>query len=179
MAAAGNGGRHLFFRSATEQRTCTLNAKADPIPGGMSMIKRLNQFILSKILAIRLRPTAAVFLGGFAGLSLTASVLPTVISILGVTDDFSARLDLAGFAVYSFLVWAVGGWAAQRAASAQAGAVILGLVGLVSAAIFAGLAYGAEKELILLCAAAGLAYGSIGGMLLAIALGGNPKATSS
>ena len=155
-----------------------MTAKADPPQGRLNMINRLNRYILSKILGIRLRPTGAVFLGGFAGLSLTTTILPTVISILGATDDFSARLDLAGFAVYSFLVWAVGGWAAQRTASAQAGAVILGLVGLVSAAIFAGLAYGAEKELILLCAAAGLAYGSIGGMLIAIALGENNNATS-
>ena len=154
-----------------------MTAKADPPQGRLNMINRLNRYILSKILGIRLRPTGAVFLGGFAGLSLTTTILPTVISILGATDDFSARLDLAGFAVYSFLVWAVGGWAAQRTASAQAGAVILGLVGLVSAAIFAGLAYGAEQELIMLSAAAGLAYGSIGGMLIAIALGENDNAT--
>jgi hypothetical protein len=80
-------------------------------------------------------------------LSLTTTILPTVISVLGVTDDFSARLDLAGFAVYSFMLWAIGGWVALRRASAHAGAVILGLVGAVSAAIFAAMAYGAEKEL--------------------------------
>ncbi len=142
------------------------------------MIKRLNSFILSKIMGIRLRPTGAVFLGGFAGVSLTTTILPTVISILGVNDSFSARLDLAGFAVYAFMVWAVGGWAAQRTASAQAGAVILGVVGLVSAAIFAGLAYGAQVELLLLCAAAGLAYGTIGGLLIAVALGENKSTTS-
>ncbi|MBO3713918.1 MAG: hypothetical protein J5X23_02750 [Candidatus Accumulibacter sp.] len=137
----------------------------------MKMIKRLNQYILSKIMGIRLRPTGAVFLGGFAGLSLTASVLPTVISILGVTDSFSARIDLAGLAVYAFISWAVGGWAAQRTASAHLGAVILGLVGLVSAAFFSVMTYGAESELLLLlCAAAGLAYGSFGGMLIAVAL---------
>jgi len=153
-------------------------AKADPPGGRLSMIQRLNRLILSKILGIRLRPTGAVILGGFAGLSLTTTILPSVLSMLGITDEFSARLDMAGFAVYSFLTWAIGGWAAQRRASPQGGAVILGLVGSVSAAIFAGLAYGAEKELILLCAAAGLAYGSIGGMLIAIALGENHNATS-
>jgi hypothetical protein len=42
---------------------------------------------------------------------------------------------------------------------------------LVSSAVFAGLAYGAQLELLLLCAAAGLAYGSVGGMLIALALG--------
>ena len=155
-----------------------MTAKAEPMPGRMNMIRRLNNYLLSKIMGIRLRSVAAVFLGGFAGLSLTTTILPTVISVLGVTDDFSARLDLAGFAVYSFLSWAVGGWAAQRTASAQAGAVILGLVGAVSAAIFAAMAYGAEKELLmilLLCAAAGLAYGTFGGMLIAMALGENNR----
>ena len=142
------------------------------------MIRRLNKYIVSKIMGIRLRPTGAVVLGGFAGLSLTTSVLPTIISTLGVTDSFSARIDLAGFAVYSIMLWAVGGWAAQRTASAQAGAVVLGLVGLASGATFAGLAYGAEKELLLLCAAAGLAYGTVGGMLIAIALGEKSRATS-
>ena len=155
-----------------------MTAKAEPMPGRMNMIKRVNNYILSKIMGIRLRAVAAVFLGGFAGLSLTATILPTTISILGVTDDFSARLDLAGFAVYSFLSWAVGGWAAQRTGGAQAGAVILGLIGAVSAAIFAAMAYGAEKELLmilLLCAAAGLAYGTFGGMLIAMALGENNR----
>jgi len=110
------------------------------------MIKRLNQYVLSKIMSIRLRPTAAVFLGGFAGLSLTTTVLPTAISVLGATDSFSARLDLAGFAVYAFMSWAVGGWAAQRTGSVQAGGVILGLVGLISAAVFGGMAYDIDND---------------------------------
>lgn len=154
-------------------------AKADSMQGRMSMIKRLNSYILSKIMGIRLRPVGAVFLGGFAGLSLTSTILPTVISVLGVTDDFSARIDLAGLAVYSFMVWAVGGWAARRV-SPQSGAVVLGLMGSLSAAIFAGLTYGADNELLmllLLCAAAGLAYGTFGGMLIAMALGDKERAS--
>lgn len=147
-----------------------MNATADQIPDRGNMIKRLNKFILSKIMGIRLRPVGAVFLGGFAGLSLTATILPTVISTLGLTDSFSARLDLAGYAVYSFMLWAVGGWAAQRTASTQAGGVILGLVGLVSGALFTGMAFGAGVKLLLIGGAAGLAYGTIGGMLIANAL---------
>jgi hypothetical protein len=142
------------------------------------MIKRLNNYLLSKIMGIRLRSVGAVFLGGFAGLSLTTTVLPEVIAMLGVTDSFSARIDLAGFAVYSFMSWAVGGWAAQRTASTQAGGVVLGLVGLVSGAIFALLGFGAVTELLLACAAAGLAYGTVGGMLIAAALRRNDHPTS-
>jgi hypothetical protein len=142
------------------------------------MIKRLNNYVLSKIMGIRLRSVGAVFLGGFAGLSLTTTVLPEVIATLGVTDSFSARIDLAGYAVYSFMLWAVGGWAAQRTASTQAGGVVLGLVGLVSGAIFPYLGFGAATELLLACAAAGLAYGTVGGMLIAAALRRNDHPTS-
>jgi hypothetical protein len=148
-----------------------MTAQAEAINGRLNMIRRLNKFILSTIMGIRLRPTVAVFLGGFAGLSLTSTILPSVISVIGVTDDFSARLDLAGFAVYAFMVWALGGWMCQRRASAQAGALILGLTGLVSAAVFAALAYGAVQEVLLICAAAGLVYGTFGGLLIALALG--------
>jgi hypothetical protein len=142
------------------------------------MIKRFNSYVLSKIMGIRLRSVGAVFLGGFAGLSLTTTVLPEVIATLGVTDSFSARIDLAGYAVYSFILWAFGGWAAQRTASTQAGGVVLGLVGLVSGAIFAYLGFGAVTELLLACAAAGLAYGTVGGMLIAAALRRNDHPTS-
>lgn len=148
-----------------------MTARAEPINSKLNMIKRLNKYIVSKIMGIRLRPTVAVFLGGFAGLSLTSTILPTALSVIGATDDFSARLDLAGFAIYSFMVWALGGWMCQRRASAQAGALILGLIGLVSAAVFAGLAYGTAQEVLLICAAAGLAYGTFGGLLIALALG--------
>jgi hypothetical protein len=50
--------------------------------------RRLNKYLLSKIWAFGCARPAAVFLGGFAGLSLTTTILPTVISILGVTDEF-------------------------------------------------------------------------------------------
>lgn len=134
------------------------------------MIKRLNQFILAKVFGIRLRSVGAVFLGGCAGLSLTTTVLPTAIEMLGVSDSFSARLDLAGYAVYAILIWGVGGWAARKTASPLAGGIVLGLAGMTSAALFAGLTYGATVELLLLGATVGLAYGAIGGMLIAAAL---------
>jgi len=130
------------------------------------MFKRLNRFILG----IRLRSAGAAFMGGCAGLSLMATILPTVISALGVTDDFSARIDLAGFAVYAFMLWAVGGWAAQQTGSTLAGGVVLGLVGVSSAAVFTGIAYGAGTELLMYNGAAGLAYGALGGAIISAAL---------
>jgi hypothetical protein len=104
-------------------------------------------------------------------LSLTTTVLPTVIETMGVNDSFSARIDLAGFAVYSVMLWGVGGWAARKTANTVGGGIILGLVGLISAAVFTHMAYGPGVELLLLGAAAGMIYGIFGGMLIAAALG--------
>lgn len=143
------------------------------IQGRDNMIKRFNKFIISKILGIRPRPVGAAFLGGCAGLSLTTTILPEVISALGIADSFSARIDLAGFAVYAVMLWAVGGWAAQKTASSLGGAAVLGLVGAISAAIFAGMTYGADMTMILFDGAAGLAYGAVGGLLIASALADN------
>ena len=147
-----------------------MNVSAEQISGRENMIKRFNKFMLAKIMGIRLRSVGAVFLGGCAGLSLTATILPTVISTVGLTDSFSARLDLAGFAVYSFLLWAVGGWSAQRTGSTQAGGVIVGVVGMVSGLLFTGLSFGTDIMTLLTGGAAGLAYGTVGGMLIANAL---------
>ncbi|MDD5028925.1 MAG: hypothetical protein PHH58_05380 [Rhodoferax sp.] len=134
------------------------------------MIKRLNQYIIAKIWGIRLRPVAATILGACAGLSLTAMVLPTAISSMGVTDDFSARFDLAGLAVYSVLWWALGGWSAQKASRPWAGGLVLGVVGLTSGAFFTWLTYGPNLLVLAASATAGLAYGIVGGVLIATAL---------
>ena len=147
-----------------------MRATAVPLQGRDNMIKRLNKYVLKKIFGIRLRSVAAVFLGCSAGLSLTSTVLPTVIEIAGVSDSFSARMDLASFAVYAIMLWGIGGWAARKTGRALGGAIVLGLVGLISAAVFTALAYGAGAQLLLLCAAAGMAYGTFGGMLIAAAL---------
>lgn len=134
------------------------------------MIKRLNKFIIATIWSIRWRPSLAVFLGACAGLSLTATVLPEVLASAGINDSFSARLDLAGFAIYSIMWWAVGGWSAQKTANTWLGGLVLGLVGLTSAVFFTAMTYGYDLNLLLLGGAAGLAYGAVGGMLIATAL---------
>jgi len=134
------------------------------------MIKRLNKFIIEKIWSIRLRPSVAVLLGGCAGLSLTATVLPEVLASAGINDSFSARIDLAGFAIYSVIWWAVGGWSAQRTGNAWLGGLVLGLVGCTSAAFFSAMTYGTGTQLLLASGGAGLVYGAVGGMLIAAAL---------
>ena len=142
------------------------------------MIKRLNSYILSKIMGIRLRSIGAVVLGGFAGVSLTTTILPAVIATLGVTDSFSARIDLAGFAVYSFMSLGcrrLGGPANGQDASGRSRPRVgrssqRGHLCLHCLRRHDGTAA--------TCAAAGLAYGTVGGMLIAAALRRNDHPTA-
>jgi len=126
--------------------------------------------VLNFLKRIRLRSVGATILGGFAGLSLTTSIIPTAMSYLGITDSFSARFALAGYAVYSVMAWSVGGWAAQKIGDRGFGALILGLVGAVSGLVFTGLGLGTHAIVLLIGGGAALLYGAIGGMLIADAL---------
>jgi len=152
-----------------------MNAPADTMDGRGSMIKRINNGILNTLKRIKLRSVGAVLLGGCAGLSLTASIIPTVMASLGLGDNFSTRWELAGYAVYAMMVWAVGGWAAQRTGSGKAGAVILGFVGLASGTLLTTTALGTDLPMLVAGGGAGMVYGIIGGMLIGSSLR-NPSA---
>lgn len=151
-----------------------MNATADSIQDKQNMImktiRRLNAAILKVILGIKLRPTAATLLGGLAGLSLTTNIIPSAMSFMGISDSFSARWDLGGYAVYSMMVWAVGGWAVQKTGSKKLGAIILGTVGLASGLIFTGIGIGTGMNVLLTGGGAAMLYGAIGGMIIGDAL---------
>jgi hypothetical protein len=152
-----------------------MNSAAEQMPGRGHMIKRLNNFILTSLKKVRLRSVGAVLLGGCAGLSLNSTILPLVMSNLGVLDEFSVRWAVGGYAVYIIMVWAVGGWAARKTANPMLGGTILGFVGLVSGALVTGVAVDSGIKALLAGGAAGLVYGSIGGMLIAYTLGGEKQ----
>lgn len=147
-----------------------MNASANLIQSRGNMIKRINDSILNSMKRINFRSVGAVLLGGCAGLSLTASVIPTVMATLGLLDSFSARWALGGYAIYSVMAWAVGGWAARRTGSPAAGAVILGFVGMASGLLLTGKAIGTEMNLLLAGGLSGFVYGGIGGTLIGKAL---------
>lgn len=136
----------------------------------LKMIRRLNAAILKFVMGIRLRPAAAVILGGFAGLSLTANIMPSAMSFTGVMDNYSARWDLGGYAVYSVMAWAVGGWAAQKTGSKKLGAIILGFVGLASGLLFTAAGIGTGINALFTGGGAAMLYGAIGGMIIGDAL---------
>lgn len=140
----------------------------------VKMIRRFNAAIIHFIMSIRFRAIGATVLGSFAGLSLTTTIIPTAMTTMLGMDNFFARWGLGGFAVYSMMAWAVGGWAAQRTGSRMLGAMTLGVVGLSTGLLFTGVGIGTEQNLLLTGGGAGLLYGAIGGMILADALRNPP-----
>ena len=117
-----------------------------------------------------LRLFLGILLGGFAGLSLTSSVLPSALSAVGMIDQLFARWALSDYAAHAVLVWAVGGWAVARAGFPRAGALILGLLGVLSGFFLSLAAFGTASAFLLTAAAAGGFYGVVGGVLLGTVL---------
>jgi hypothetical protein len=149
----------------------TLESKENMI---LKTIRSFNTGIVKFIMGIRFRAIGATMLSSFAGLSLTSNIIPSAMSMVGIQDSFSIRWALGGFAVYSMMAWAVGGWAAQKTGSRMLGAIILGLVGLLTGLLFTGVGIGTDLNVLLAGGGAALLYGAIGGMIIADALRSPP-----
>ena len=137
-------------------------------------IRRLNAGIIHFLMSIKLRAIGATVLSSFAGLSLTTTIIPTAMETLVGIDTYAARWELGGFAVYSMMAWAVGGWAVQRAGDKKLGAIILGFVGLVTGLLFTGVGIGTEMNVLMAGGGAALLYGAIGGLIIGDALRSPP-----
>lgn len=142
----------------------------------MSTIKKINDGILQLFKRVKMRSLGAILLGGCAGLSLTASVLPTVFSSLGHSDSFSIRWVLAGYATYAMMAWGVGGWAARRIGNPAAAAIIMGVLGLVSGLLLTYAEIDRSLTMLLAGGGAAMLYGGIGGLLIATTLAGEKQA---
>lgn len=140
----------------------------------LKIIRGFNDGILKFIMSIRFRSIGATLLSSFAGLSLTTNIIPSAMEFTGNMDSFSARWGLGGYAVYSMMAWAVGGWAVQRTGDKKMGAIILGFVGMVTGLLFTGVGIGTEIKLLLTGGGAALLYGAIGGMIIGDALRNPP-----
>jgi len=140
----------------------------------VKMIRRFNAGITHFIMSIKFRAIGATVLGSFAGLSLTTTIIPTGLTTMVGMDTFSARWGLGGFAVYSMMAWAVGGWAVQRTGNKWLGAITLGFVGLVTGLLFTGVGIGTEMNILMTGGGAGLLYGAVGGLIIGDALRSPP-----
>lgn len=114
-----------------------------------------------------LRYLLGVILGGAAGLSLTATVLPLLLSLAGLGEEFLIRWDLGGYAAHCVLAFAFGGWLiAKLVAKPWHGSLILGGIGLAGGVFLAFVVYAGEMNWLLLMAVIACAYGAVGGLLL-------------
>lgn len=113
-----------------------------------------------------LRYTLGVILGGCAGLSLTATILPLALSVAGMKEDFMIRWDLGGYAAHCVLAFALGGWLIARVGRSLIGPLILGGVGILCGAALGLVVYEGVLEWTMFMAVAAGAYGTIGGLLL-------------
>ena len=147
--------------------TSTVESNANMI---VKAFRRFNAGIVHFIMSIKLRALGAAIIGSFAGLSLTTTIIPMAMETMGVLDSYSARWELGGFAVYSMMAWAVGGWAVQRSGNTWLGGIILGFVGLVTGLLFTWVGIGTQANMLLTGGGAALLYGAIGGMIIGDAL---------
>lgn len=136
----------------------------------LKMIRKSNEAILNFIMGIKLRRVGATLLGALAGLSLVSNIIPQAMEFTGNMESFSTRWALGGFAVYSMIVWGIGGRAAQKAGDKKLGAVILGSVGLASGMIFSGVGIACDMNTLVTGGCAGMLYGTIGGLIIGDAL---------
>ena len=105
-------------------------------------------------------------LGGAAGLSLTATVLPLALSVAGLKEDFMIRWDLGGYAAHCVLAFAFGGWLIARFGRIMLGPLLLGGTGILCGAILGVVVYEGEPSWTTFMAVAAGAYGTVGGLLL-------------
>jgi hypothetical protein len=117
-----------------------------------------------------IRLTLGTVLGGFAGLSLTSSILPMVLSFMGLGEDLFFRWQLSGYAAHAALLFAVGGWAAVRTDIPMAAAAVLGVVGAIGGVVLSFWSFGSEIDFLLACGIGGGFYGFLGGLLLGTVL---------
>ncbi len=136
----------------------------------IKIFRALNAAILKFVMGIKLRSVGATILGGFAGLSLTSTIIPSALEFTGIMDSFSARWGLGGMAVYSVLLWAVSARSARKIGDTKIGAIALGAVGLLSGLVFTGYGIGTDGKTLLVGGGAALLYGAIGGMMITEAL---------
>lgn len=117
-----------------------------------------------------MRYTLGVILCGAAGLSLTATVLPLILSLIGLKEEFLIRWDLGGYAAHCVIAFAIGGWLIARVGIPKFGPLILGGIGIVCGVALAVVVYDAETNWLLLMGVVAGAYGTIGGLLLGYVL---------
>lgn len=113
-----------------------------------------------------MRYLLAVVLGGSAGLSLTATILPLAFDLAGLKEDFLVRWDFGGYAAHCVVAFALACWLISRLGRSGLGAPLLGGAGLLCGLLLGYAVYAENLEWVFFSTVVATAYGTIGGLLL-------------
>jgi hypothetical protein len=113
-----------------------------------------------------LRVALGVILGGCAGLSLTTSILPLLVGSVSGIETFFVRMQVAGYAAHTAILWALGGGATARWGGNKVGTVALGACGLLSGAWLSFFVLRASLPVASAGTLGALVYGVVGGLIL-------------
>lgn len=113
-----------------------------------------------------LRVITGLFIGGFAGLSLTTAVTPMVLSGLFNLYSIDIMLAVRGFGIPLAILLAIGGGIMGWTGGAVVGASVLGGCGAIAGFVLGAFAIGGDVSLILASTLTGLIYGGLGGLII-------------
>ena len=114
-------------------------------------------------------------LGMAAGMSLTTTIIPTVVSSFVGVEHFFVRFALAGYFAHTALIWAVAGFFAARPGRNLPGMLILGLTGGLSGLVLALTSLDSGSNVLFASVFGSLVYGTVGGLIISGILPGDDE----
>jgi len=112
-----------------------------------------------------IRYVVGFVLGAAAGLSLSATVLPMVLSQAGLGEDFLINWDLQGYVAPCMLVFAIGGALTAGIGVPKIGALLMGSIGLACGVILAIIVYDGAAQWLLPMAGYSGVFGALAGLI--------------
>lgn len=114
----------------------------------------------------RIRFLLAFGLAGLAGMSFCVSLLPLTLYQAGIGDEMVLTRIFSGWLLPVMAVWSVGGWGLTRVPRQVAGALVLGLAGVLTGLVLGGGALHPSPKILGVSALTGLVYGFLGGLII-------------
>lgn len=114
-------------------------------------------------------------LGMAAGMSLTTTIIPTVVSSFVGAEHFLIRFALAGYFAHTALIWAATGFFAARPGRNLPGMLIMGLTGGLSGLLLALVCLDSDSKVLFASVFGSLVYGTVGGLIISGILPGDDE----
>lgn len=139
------------------------------------MFKKLKYRDVTVFKRKNIRGFVGGLLGMAAGMSLTTTIIPTVVSSFVGVEHFFIRFALADYFAHTALIWAFGGFFAARPGRKLPGTLILGTLGLVSGLALALLTLDSSSKVLFSATFGSLVYGVVGGLIISGILPGDDE----